>query len=410
MKGFSTKAIHGMRFKKDVHGALRTPVYDNVAFEYETSRDIQLAFEGKKPGHSYSRISNPTVDDFEQRVRLISNAMGVIAVSSGMAAIADVILTLAETGTNIVSTKSIFGNTYSLFEHTLKHWGLEVRYVSMNNPEEVEQAIDENTRAVFLEAMTNPGLEIADFEAIGAITKARQVPLIVDSTVTTPYLFQGKKFGVNIEILSSTKYISGGATSVGGLIIDHGNFNWKQSPKLVERAKTRGPMALISALRQEVYRNMGSCLSAHNAYLQSLGLETLSLRVNQSCANTKQVAEFLDGQDAVVSVHYPGLKSSPYYELGVKYFGGKGGGILTFDLESQEACFQFMDALKLIKRATNVNDNKTMIIHPYSTIFCEYSAEERLSMGVRPTMIRLSVGIEDLDDLQDDIIKGLEAI
>jgi O-acetylhomoserine (thiol)-lyase len=410
MTGFATNSIHGAQLKTDVHGSLRAPVYDTVAFEFESAKDISRAFAGQKPAHTYSRISNPTVEDFEQRIRLISGGSAVIAVSSGMAAITNVILTLAGTGTNIVTSKHLFGNTLSLLEKTLKPWGLEIRYADMLRPAEVRQAIDENTRAVFLESITNPQLEVADFNAISKITTKESVPLIVDGTVTTPYLFSSREFGANIEVLSSTKYISGGATSMGGVIIDNGNFDWRKSPRLKEWADKMGPFALLGALRREVYRNVGSCLAPHHAYLHSLGLETLSLRIDKSCSNALELATFLQNNDRVVSVNYPGLPESKFHEIASAQFGKSYGGILTFDLESREACFALLDNLHLIKRATNVNDNKTLILHPASTIFCEYPDEVLHDIGVRQTMIRLSAGIEDFDDLRNDLAMGLASL
>ena len=410
MTGFATRAIHGVKLKADVHGSLRTPVYDTVAFEFESAKDIHQAFAGRKPAHTYSRITNPTVEDFEQRIRLISGGTAAIAVSSGMAAISNVILTLAGAGTNIVTSKHLFGNTLSLFEKTLKPWGLEVRYVDMSDPAEVRRAIDENTRAVFLESITNPQLEVADFKAISKVTSEESVPLIVDGTVTTPYLFRSKEFGVNIEVLSSTKYISGGATSIGGVIVDNGNFDWRKSPRLKDWANKMGPLALLGALRREVFRNVGSCLAPHHAYLHSLGLETMSLRIDKSCSNALDLAEFLQQHKKVASVNYPGLPESEFHEIASAQFANRYGGILTFDLESREACFELLDNLNLIKRATNVNDNKTLILHPASTIFCEYPDEVLSDIGVRQTMIRLSAGIEDFDDLRNDLESGLAAL
>jgi O-acetylhomoserine (thiol)-lyase len=407
MNGFATNSIHGVQLKADVHGSLRTPVYDNVAFEFESANDINQAFAGRKPAHTYSRITNPTVEDFEQRIRLISGGSAVIAVSSGMAAITNVILALAGAGTNIVTSKHLFGNTLSLFERTLKPWGLEVKYVDMSQPDEVRQAIDENTRAVFLESITNPQLEVADFKAISEVTSKTDVPLIVDGTVTTPYLFRSREFGANIEVLSSTKYISGGATSMGGVIIDNGNFDWRKSPRLKEWTPKMGHLALLGSLRREVFRNVGACLAPHHAYLHSLGLETLSLRIDKSCSNALDLAEFLQQHEKVSSVNYPGLPGSRFHHIASTQFGKRFGGILTFDLESREDCFKLLDNLQLIKRATNVNDNKTLILHPASTIFCEYPDEALSDMGVRQTMIRLSAGIEDLDDLRNDLERGL---
>jgi O-acetylhomoserine (thiol)-lyase len=408
--GFATNSVHGAQLKGDIHGSLRTPVYDTVAFEFKNADDINQAFAGRKPAHAYSRISNPTVENFEQRIRLISGGSAAIAVSSGMAAISNVILTLAGAGTNIVTSKHLFGNTLSLFERTLKPWGLEVRYVDMSRPAEIQKSIDENTRAVFLESITNPQLEVADFKAISKITAQESVPLIVDGTVTTPYLFRSKDFGVDIEVLSSTKYISGGATSIGGVIIDNGNFDWRKSPRLKDWANKMGPLALLGALRREVFRNVGSCLAPHHAYLHSLGLETLSLRIDKSCSNALELAEFIQGHEKIVSVNYPGLPESEFHEIATKQFGKSYGGILTFNLESREACFALLNNLNLIKRATNVNDNKTLILHPASTIFCEYPDSTLNDIGVGQTLIRLSVGIEDIEDLKNDLEQGLASL
>src|SRR3989339_1438674 len=333
MKGFTTKAIHGQRSKPDAHGALRMPLYDTASFEHPSSREIELAFGGKRPSHVYTRISNPTIEDFEQKMRLLSGGMAVLALSSGMAAISNVVMTLCEAGTNLVTSRHLFGNTVSLFEHSLKPWGLEVRYADMTNPAEVASLIDENTRLVFLEIITNPQMEVADIKALSAITHQKGVPLVLDGTMTTPYAFPSKQFGVDVEILSSTKYISGGATSVGGLIIDNGNFDWKNSPKLAEKSKKIGPMALIATLRMEVFRNLGACLSPHNAFLQALGLETLDLRINASFANCLALAQHLSQHPKVNKVNYPGLSDNPYHAVALQQFGGKGfGGLLTFEL------------------------------------------------------------------------------
>lgn len=408
MKGFTTRAVHGILSKKDVHGSLRMPVYDSVAFEHESARSIQLAFEGKKPGHAYSRISNPTVDEFEQKIRLLSGGLAVLAVASGMAAISNTIFALAEAGTNIVTSRYLFGNTLSLFNKTFTPWGLEVRHVEMTNPAEVETAINSSTRALFLETITNPQLEVADCLQLAEIAKSHDIPLILDNTVMTPYLFDSKAAGVTIELLSSTKYISGGATSVGGIIIDNGNFDWSKSPKLAKNSHRFGKMTFIAALRQEIFRNLGACLSPHNAYLQSLGLETMALRIDKSCQNAMSLATFLATHPDVVMVNYPGLAQSQWHQTATNQFDRQFGGLLTFDMESQDDCFGLMDRLKLIRRATNINDNKSLILHPWSTIFAEYSDDQKIRMGVRPTMLRLSAGIEDIEDLLDDLKQGVD--
>jgi O-acetylhomoserine (thiol)-lyase len=411
MSGFATKSIHGSHTKMDAQGTLRPPVYDNVAFEFADAQAIQFAFEGRSLAHSYSRVSNPTVEEFEHRVRLLSDAIGVIAVSSGMAAISNVILALAEAGTNIVTTRFLFGNTCSFFESTLEPWGLEVKYVDMSDSSAVAAAINANTRAVFLEVITNPQLQLIDLEALARIAHERGVPVVLDGTVTTPYLLKSKDFGVDIEVISSTKYISGGATSVGGLILDNGTFQWSQNPKIAPWAAKFGPNAFLALLRREVYRNMGACLSPHNAFLQTLGLETLSLRIDKSCANALAVARWLEQQrPRVVRVNYPGLESSLYHCLAERVLPRGAGGILTFDLQSREECFALQNALTLVRRATNINDNKSLILHPASTIYCEYSPQEQRAMGVSDSMLRFSVGIEDVDDILEDLQRGLAAI
>ncbi len=410
MTGFTTTAIHGVRSKETPHGTLRVPIYDSVSFEHEDSKAIQQAFEGKRPAHTYSRISNPTVTHLEQTLRLLSGGVAVLAVSSGMAAISNTILALGSSGKNIVTTRHLFGNTLSLFEKTLFAWGLEVRYVSMNDMSAVDAAIDKDTCCVFLESITNPQLEVADCNAISAVAGKHGVPLVADNTLMTPYLFNSRKNGVDIEILSSTKYISGGGTTVGGIIIDNGTFNWSQSAKLKEYATQYGPMTCIARLRQEIYRNVGACLSPHNASMQSLGLETLSLRIDKSCKGCLEIAHFLSRHPSVMATHYPGLSNSASYGIARKQFGSQSGGILTFDLKDTEQCFKLMDSLNIIRRATNVNDNKSLIIHPWSTIFAEYCDEDKYSTGIRPTMLRLAVGIEDTDDLIKDLKQGLEQL
>lgn len=410
MQGFTTRAVHGKRLKADAHGSLRMPIYETVSFEHGSAQEIAQAFQGRRPAHVYTRISNPTIEELEQKVKLISGGLGVLALSSGMAAISNLVLTLCGQGSNLVTSRHLFGNTVSLFEHSLGPWGLEVRYVDMTNPAEVEAAIDEKTGLVFAEIITNPQMEVADMKALSKITQAKGVPLAVDSTVTTPYLFDSKAFGVDIDLLSSTKYISGGATTVGGLLIDNGTFDWKRHPKLGEAAKRMGPMAMLATLRTQVYRNLGGCLAPHNAAQHSLGLETLGLRIERSCANAMALAEMLERHPKVASVNYPGLINSPFHEVAKAQFGARYGGLLTFELADQEACFKAIDGVELIKRATNINDNKTMILHPASTIFCEYSAEQKEQMHVGENLIRLSVGIEDLADLEQDLTQALDQL
>ena len=410
MPGITTRAIHTRFAKKDPHGSLHMPVYDSASFEFDSAADIENAFTGRKFSHMYSRISNPTIEHFENKVLAITQAFGVLSVSSGMAAISNLILTIAGSGDSIITTKRLFGNTYSLFERTLKPWGLTVKYADLNKLETLENLFDKTTRAIFFETITNPQLEVADIEKLAAIAKRHKILVVVDTTITPLFFLNAKSLGIDIEVLSSTKYISGGATSVGGVIVDYGTYDWKNNPKLADDVQKFGEAALIAKLRKEVYRNLGTCLSPHNAYLQSLGLETMVLRAEASCANTLAIAEYLHKNQKIASVNYPGLKDSPQYQIAHKQFGHRCGALLTFDLNSKEECFRFMDKLQFIRRATNLNDNKTLILHPASTIFCEYDARLKAEMGIRETMMRLAVGIEDGEDLIADISQALELL
>jgi O-acetylhomoserine (thiol)-lyase len=407
--GFTTRAIHAPFLKKDPHGSLHMPIYESVSFEFETAEEIEEAFLGKRPRHMYTRISNPTVEHLEQKIKHISGAVAVVAVSSGMAAISNVFLSIARQGDNIITTKYVFGNTYSFLERTLGPWGLEVRYADLSRPDSIEALVDDRTRAVFFETITNPQLEVADIRALSAVARRHRLLLISDTTVTPLYFFKSKDYGVDIEVLSSTKYISGGATTVGGIIIDNGTYDWRHNPKLEKEAKQYGPFTLVTKLKREVFRNTGGCMAPHSAYLQTIGLETLALRADKSCENTIAIAECLARRPKVRGVNYPGLETSPYHAVAKDIFGRRCGALLTFDLSSKQECYSFLNQLKLIRRATNINDNKSLAIHPSSTIFCEYSDDLKRQMGVPDTLIRLSVGIEDLEDLQADIEQALGA-
>jgi O-acetylhomoserine (thiol)-lyase len=402
--------IHGRPNLPDAHGALRMPIYDNVAFEFGSSRDIQLAFEGRKPAHSYTRISNPTVEFLEQRLAAASGAMGCVATASGMAAISALVLALGGAGSRVVASRYLFGNTASLLEGTLKPWGLETAWVDMGDLAAVEAALKPGACMLFLESISNPQQQVADLKALSGLAQAAGVPLVVDTTVTPPVGYKPKDLGVDVEVLSTTKFISGGATSMGGAILDLGSFDWKQSPKLAPWAAQAGPLALLAALRREVHRNLGGCLSPHNASLQALGLETLELRVRAAAANALAVARFLEGQPKVLGVNYPGLESHPQHGLARAQFGGLFGGILSFSLADRPACYRLMDQLALIRRATNINDNKTLIIHPASTIFSEFPPLARQQQGVPEGLLRLSLGIENAPDLVDDLAQALEVL
>ena len=402
-KHSNSKLLHTPYPKPDAYKALSMPVYHSAAYEFESAEQMELAFTGKAADHTYSRITNPTVQYFEDRVRGITCAFSVTALNSGMAAISNTIITLAKSGSNIITSRHLFGNTYSFFASTLEAFGVEIRFCNLTNVDEVEAHIDANTCAVFLEIITNPQMEVVDLKAISAVAKQKGVPIIADTTIVPFCAFKAKDFGINIEIVSSTKYISGGATSLGGLIIDYCNFDWLSSPKLHVMAKEFGPAAFTAKLRKEIHRNLGSYMTPHAAYMQTLGLETLSLRYERATSTCKQLVERLEKLPEIESVNYTGLHSNKFHDLSKEQFGSRPGAMFTFDLSSRDACFAFMNKLKLIKRATNLFDNKTLAIHPASTIFGTFTAEVRREMNVSDKTIRISVGLEDVDDLFSDI-------
>ncbi|MFY9151948.1 MAG: aminotransferase class I/II-fold pyridoxal phosphate-dependent enzyme [Prolixibacteraceae bacterium] len=407
MKSFTTRSLHIPFPKKDPHNALAMPIYEAVAFEFASAEDIAANFRGELPAHTYSRTSNPTVEYFETKVKTLTGAHQVLALVSGMSAISATILAVCAKGDNIISSNHLFGHTLALFENSLSAYGLETRYVDTGNPESIEKLIDENTRAIYFETVTNPQLEIADISRIAEIANKYNILLIVDSTVTPPSVFDSKSFGVHVEVMSTTKFISGGATSFGGLVIDNGLYDWKKNPNCRAFAEKFKKDAFIARLRKNYYRNLGMPMTAHTANYMIAGLDILELRVERCYNNCMKLGAYFSQNSQVKRVDYPGLKDSAFYNLALKQFGGIPGTVMTFDLESQEECFRFMNKLKVIRRATNLNDNKSLIIHPFSTIYAEFPENERLKMGIRSTMMRLSVGIEGAEDLIEDIEQAL---
>ncbi|SFS46691.1 O-acetylhomoserine (thiol)-lyase [Porphyromonadaceae bacterium NLAE-zl-C104] len=392
--------------KQDPYGALSMPVYHALAYEFETAEEMEAAFCGRTDEHTYSRITNPTVQHLEERVKNVTGAYGVTALNSGMAAISNTLITLAWSGCNLITSRHLFGNTYSFFVNTLNALGMKVRFCDLTNPKEVAEAMDEQTCGLFLEIITNPQMEVADLAELSEIAHDRGVPLIADTTIIPFPVFRAIDFGVDIEVVASTKYISGGATSLGGLIIDYGRFHQYRTPALQAfMGTTQSPFH--TRLRKEVHRNLGAYMTPEVAYQQSLGLETLQLRFERQAVACKELAEKLQTLPEVKAVNYTGLKDNPFYEVSKKQFGDYPGAMLTFDLESREECYRFMNKLKLIRRATNLFDNRSLIIHPASTIFGSFTAVQRESMDVKETTIRLSVGLESVASLFEDICQAL---
>lgn len=411
-KEFSTRVISEKFKKKDVHGAISMPIYRNAAFEFPNSESIADAFQYKEDvaSHTYTRITNPTVENLERKIQAASGAENVMMVASGMAAISNTFLSIAYAGSNIVTSPHLFGNTFSLFKFTLGAFGVEVRFVDTDNLEEIASAIDEDTCAFFCELITNPHLEVANLPEISKILKARNVPMIVDTTIIPWCGFDPRKAGVDIEVVSTTKYISGGATTIGGAILDYGTFDWARNKRLKVVAKTDTMSRFSFKLKREIARNIGAAMDPETASLQALGMETLQLRYGKVSESAYKLAQFLSGRSEVVKVGYPKLDSSKYKKISDNLFTGNPGAMLTFSLRDKEACYKFMDHLHVIRRATNLFDNKTLIIHPESTIYGTFSAEMKAVMGIEDNLMRLSVGLEDVVDLQNDIIQALTSL
>lgn len=387
----TTKAIHSSFMHPDAYGAIAMPVYHTAAYEFADAAQMADAFTGRTKEPDYSRVTNPTVINLEDRVKAITGARDVVALNSGMAAISNTLFTLAAAGKNIVTSRHMFGNTFALMTVTLQRFGVEPRLVDLTDLDAVRAAVDENTCALFLEIVTNPQLEVADIPAISAICKPLGVPVVADTTAIPFTEFDSHALGVDIEVVSSTKYLSGGATSIGGLVIDYGTV-----PDF-ERV-----------MRKEVLMNLGAYMTPHVAYMQTLGLENLEARYALQSANTLEVARRLKNVKGIKSVNYVGLPEHPYHEIACRQFGPTAGAMLTIDLADREACFSFLNKLKMVKRATNLFDNKTLAIHPASTIFGPFNDKQRADMDVLDTTIRLSIGLEAVDDIVADIAQALE--
>ena len=385
-----TIAIHTPYDRPDAYGALALPVYNNVAFEFQDAQTMSDAFCNRIKVPDYARMTNPTVTNFEQRVKAITGAAHVTAFNSGMAAISNALLAASSQGKNIVTTRHLFGNSLALVSNTLLRFGVKARLRDLTDLEVVEQAVDENTCCVYLEIITNPQLEVADLAAIAEIAHRKGVPVIADSTVIPFTETSLKDLGVDIEVVSSTKYISGGGTSLGGLIIDYGTF-----PTINQRVK------------YELLVNLGAYMTPQVAYMQTLGLETLDVRYQRQASNALWLAKALREVPGIKKVNYVGLEDNPYHELAQKQFGPTAGAMLTIDLESKEACFKFMNSLKLIHRATNLFDSRTLAIHPATTIFGLFPERQLEQMDVRQTTIRFSIGLEAPEDLLQDIVQAL---
>ena len=417
-----TKAIHSGFGDDPATRAVAVPIYQTTSYSFRDTQHGADLFDLKEPGNIYTRIMNPTSDVLEQRLADMEGGIGALCLASGMAAITAAIQTLAGVGDNIVSVSQLYGGTYNLFAHTFPQQGIDVRMASGSDITALEALIDDNTKAVFCESIGNPAGNIVDIEALSTMAHRYGVPVIVDNTVATPYLCRPFEFGADISIHSLTKYIGGHGTSVGGVIIDSGKFEWKDSPRFprfnepdpsyhgVVYAEALGAAAFIGRARVVPLRNMGAAISPFNSFLILQGLETLALRMDRHVENAQRVAEYLNAHASVEWVNYAGLPESPFYEVSQKLLGGRPSAILSFGIRGGvESGAKFIDALQLIKRLVNIGDAKSLACHPATTTHRQLNAEEMAKAGVSEDLVRLSIGIEHIDDIIADVEQALAA-
>ncbi|EWH11435.1 O-acetylhomoserine/O-acetylserine sulfhydrylase [Catenovulum agarivorans DS-2] len=423
MKFESIALHHGYESEATTKSAA-VPIYQTTSYTFDNTQHGADLFDLKVPGNIYTRIMNPTTDVLEQRVAALEGGIAGLALASGMAAITYAIQCITEVGTNIVSTSQLYGGTYNLFAHTLPRQGVDVRMVSADDFSGFENAIDENTRAVFCESIGNPAGNVVDIAKLAEIAHKHGVPLIVDNTVATPYLCRPIEHGADIVVHSLTKYIGGHGTSVGGIIVDSGKFDWvanKERFKLLNEpdpsyhgvvyTEALGPAAYIGRCRVVPLRNTGAAISPMNAFQILQGLETLSLRMERHCENAERLAAFLQKHDKVEWVNYAALPDSQYNQTCQKISGGKASGILSFGVKGgAEAGAKFIDALQMILRLVNIGDAKSLACHPASTTHRQLNEEELASAGVSAELVRISVGIENIDDIIADVEQALNAI
>ena len=418
-----TLAIHAGYTPDPTTHAVAVPIYQTTSYSFDDTQHGADLFDLKVPGNIYSRIMNPTNDVLEQRVAALEGGVGALAMASGMAAITAAIQTLAETGDNIVSVAKLYGGTYNLFAHTLPRQGIEVRFAEHDDVAALEQLIDSRTKAVFCESIGNPSGNILDIQALADAAHRHGVPLIVDNTVATPALCRPFEFGADIVVHSLTKYMGGHGTTLGGIVVDGGSFPWAQQAERFPLLNTPdpsyhgvvyteafGPAAFIGRCRVVPLRNMGAALSPFNAFMILQGMETLALRMERHCDNAIAVARYLKDHDQVVWVQYAGLEDHPEHALAQRYMGGKPASVLSFGIKGgQEAGARFIDALELVVRLVNIGDAKSLACHPASTTHRQLDDEELVKAGVPRDMVRLSIGIEHIDDILADLQQALDA-
>ena len=422
---FETLQLHvGQEQPDPTTDARAVPIYQTSSYVFRNCDHAAARFGLSDAGNIYGRLTNPTEDVFEKRIAALEGGVAALAVASGAAAVTYTILNLAQNGDNIVSAKNIYGGSFNLFEHTLPQYGIETIFVDIFKEEEVENAINEKTKALYIETLGNPNSDVVDIESIAKIAHKHKIPLVVDNTFATPYLVRPIEYGADIVVHSATKFIGGHGTSIGGVIVDGGKFDWEASDKFDSLTKPNpsyhgisftqacGPAAFVTKVRAILLRDTGATLSPFNAFLFLQGLETLSLRVERHTYNALKVVEYLNNHPQVESVSHPSVSTDPkQQELYKKYFPNGGGSIFTFDIKGDaQKARDFIDNLELFSLLANVADVKSLVIHPATTTHSQCTEEELLDQGIRPNTIRLSIGCENIDDIIQDLDEAFKSI
>jgi len=416
-----TIAIHAGHNPDSFSKARAVPIYQTSAYTFDSPEFAADLFALKSEGNIYTRLNNPTNDVIEKRITALEGGIGALAVSSGMSATLCAILAIARTGDEIIASSALYGGTCTLFSHTFKNLGIKTIFVNSLDPKEFEKKINDKTKLIYVESIPNPSLEVLDFEALADIAHKNGLPLIVDNTVATPYLFKPIDFGVDIVVHSATKFLGGHGTSLLGLVVDSGKFDWKKSGRFsfmeepdpsyhgLSYTETFGNSAFIVKCRIQLMRDMGFCASPFNSFMVLQGVETLHLRMKAHCENALKVAEYLENSPFVSWVNYPGLKSSKTHEMAKKYFDKGFGSIIGFGIKGGRAAGEkFINSVKLFSHVANIGDAKSLVIHPGSTTHQQLTDEEQTASGVSPDYIRLSIGIEDVSDIIADIEQALK--
>lgn len=418
---FDTLQVHAGQQPDPVTGARAVPIYQTTSFVFKDTDEAEGRFALTEPGNIYSRLTNPTVDVFEQRVAALEGGTAGLATASGSAAITYAILNIASAGDEIVAASTLYGGTFHLFSDTLPKFGINTVFVDPEDPQNFAGAITDKTKALFIETLGNPGINVIDFDAVAKIARDNCIPLIVDNTFATPYLYRPIEHGANVVVHSATKFIGGHGTSIGGIIVDGGNFDWTNGkfPGFTTPDRSYhgikyadlGGIAYAVKIRAQLLRDTGASLSPFNAFLFLQGLESLSLRVQRHVENAQKVAEFLEKHPKVKSVSYPGLKSNRYHALAQKYLPKGAGSIFTFSINGDvKQARTLIDSLEIFSLLANVADAKSLVIHPSSTTHQQLSPEEQAASGTFPEDIRLSIGVEDVEDIIDDLRQALDKI